>query len=319
MSLLSRLAILSGLILAIGACSGDDSPADPGGGGSGGTSGAGGASGSSGAAPKCPGPGYHETPAPRVIEELRASVVDGDGQPAAEIQATVCGIDYCEYGSTNADGEVVVCKELVGCTAGIFPKNPLNNEPVTFLKPAFKFAQGYSYVKWAVLLPEGTRHDLGEVTTGKFPALSTGVEMAPGGEAASNGVVIAIPEGASIKYDRITYENVEELAFRAVEIPTDRSLPAVDPALGFEILVGTTPVDTLFCPPARLSVPNSAGWPAGTEVEIFVHGVALEEEWAPYGGWGKVSGGAVSADGKAVVTHEAEGVPLLGAFGFRKK
>jgi len=82
--------------------------------------------------------------------------------------------------------------------------------------------------------------------------------------------------------------------------------------------VATTPVDAKFCPHASLSLPNTAGWAPGTAVELWVHGVTLDEEWAPYGGWGKVSGATVSSDGARIETNAGDGVPMLGLFGVRK-
>lgn len=136
----------------------------------------------------------------------------------------------------------------------------------------------------------------------------------------NSGVTLTIAAGSKIQLEP-DFITDDEKQFRAVEIPTGGGqIPqAVDLGLGFEILIATTPVDTHFCPNAKLSVPNTAGWPAGTEVEFWVHGVGTDEEWAPYGGWGKVSGGAVSSDGAQVVTADGEGIPLLSVFGIRKK
>jgi hypothetical protein len=93
---------------------------------------------------------------------------------------------------------------------------------------------------------------------------------------------------------------------------------AVDAALGLEIVVALAPSGAEVCPAAGLSVPNTAGWPAGTAVEFFLHGVEVEEEWAPYGGWTKVSGGEVSANGARVATTPGEGIPALSLVGIRR-
>jgi hypothetical protein len=66
-------------------------------------------------------------------------------------------------------------------------------------------------------------------------------------------------------------------------------------------------------------VPNTAGWPAGTEVEFWLHGVYPGEDWAPYGGWAKVSDGVVSGDGQSVETADGQGVPTLSVFGIKLK
>jgi hypothetical protein len=93
----------------------------------------------------------------------------------------------------------------------------------------------------------------------------------------------------------------------------------VDPTLGFEIIVATTPVATEFCPAAELRLPNSLNWVANTPVEFFVHGVEIAEDYAPYGGWAKVSDGSVSPDGVSIVTSEDGGIPVLGVFGIKIK
>jgi hypothetical protein len=93
----------------------------------------------------------------------------------------------------------------------------------------------------------------------------------------------------------------------------------VDPTLKLELLFAAVPLETRFCPAAHVSVPNSLNWPAGTNVEFFIHGLEISQEYALYGGWGKVSDGAVSADGKTVETAADGGLPILSNFGIRKK
>ncbi len=60
-------------------------------------------------------------------------------------------------------------------------------------------------------------------------------------------------------------------------------------------------------------------WPAGTAVEFYIHSVSVDQEWAPYAGWAKVSDGAVSADGKTIATADGQGLPVLEVFGIQKK
>jgi hypothetical protein len=313
--LVSSFAGLSG-------CSSDGSSGDSGGsggtggsaatGGSAGSAGAAGSAGSGGSGPKCPGPGYHEQVTAQPIDSLTARVIDVDGNPAANVSATVCGTDICIYGSTDDQGNVETCdKELGFCTPGIQPNQAIK-------KPAFKFGLGITYVKWAIPLPAGATHALGDVTTARLPDISTGLELTPGADLDSGGIVLSIPADAKVDVDVLSYELPEQRRFRAVEVAVDKT-PAFAQAEGFEIIVGTTPVDTYICPAAKLSVPNSAGWPAGTEVEFWLHSVEPAEEWAPYGGWAKVSDGAVSGDGQSVVTADGQGVPQLTVFGIKKK
>jgi hypothetical protein len=318
---LGTLAVASSFILFAG-CSSDDSGGDTGGtggsfggaGGSGADAGSAGSAGTGGSGgQKCPAPGNSADDTPQQIDALTARIIDLDGNGAPKIHATVCGTDICIYGSTDDQGMVVTCDDQLGvCSPGIEPKQVIKT-------PAFKFALGIDYVKWAYRLPPGAVHVIGDFTTAKLPAIATGEEIVAGGEASSNGITLSVAAGASIKHDTLVYEVEEQWRFRAVEIPIANAPPAVDTALGFELLIGTTPVETHFCPLAKLSVPNSAGWAAGTEVEFFAHGVDPLGEWAPYGGWAKVSGGAVSSDGSSVVTHDGEGIPLLTVFGIRKK
>ena len=84
------------------------------------------------------------------------------------------------------------------------------------------------------------------------------------------------------------------------------------------MVVALTPAATMMCPRASLRVPNSPDWPAGARAEFFLHGVDVAEEWAPYGGWAKVSGGAVSEDGTAIETDPNEGIPALSVVGIRR-
>ncbi len=203
-------------------------------------------------------------------------------------------------------------KQTSICTPGISPAQAID-------KPAFKYGLGLTYAKFALLLPSGQSiFDVGTQVTAKFPAMGSGADLVAGTDVANSGVTVTIPAGAKIKFEP-DYISAEEKQFRAVEIPTAKAPEAVDASLGFELIIATTPVDTHFCPNAKLTVPNTPGWAAGAEVEFWVHGVNTEEDWAPYGGWGKVSSGTVSADGKKVETADGEGIPLLSVFGIRLK
>lgn len=310
--------------LALAGCGGGDDGAGGSGGsgatgGSGGTGGAAGSGGQAGggaggATPQCAtGPGYKETPAPMQVDSLNGKVTDLDGNPAGDTVTTVCGTDICIFGSTDTQGTVVTCDKATSiCTPGILPGQAID-------KPAFKYGLGLNYAKFALLLPSGQSvFDVGTQTTAKFPAMGSGADLSAGSDASNSGVTVSIPAGAKIKLEP-DYITAEEKQFRAVEIPTAKAPEAVDATLGFEMLVATTPVDTHFCPNAKLTVPNSPGWVAGTEVEFWVHGVNTEEDWAPYGGWGKVSAGTVSSDGNSIETADGEGIPLLSVFGIRKK
>jgi hypothetical protein len=242
---------------------------------------------------------------------VQAKIVDQQGKPVEGVLAQVCGTDSCINGKTDKNGDVVTCNGPV-CVPGIAPGQDL-------IQPAFKYGAGLTYAKFAFPLPSGADHNLGDVTIIPIDPPGSGSALAPGTSVSSNGVSLKLAPGSSIGLDLLTYLFEDEQQFRAVVFSPTNAPIAVDPSLNLELLVGTTPVETTICPAAELSVPNSEAWPANTQVEFFVHGVSIEEEWAPYAGWAKISDGAVSADGVSIVTAQGQGVPLLSVFGIRRK
>jgi hypothetical protein len=251
--------------------------------------------------PECAeGPGYGQATPKQFVQGIGATVVDLDGQPAAGELAQVCGTDLCINGTTDGYGSVAI---------------PVNQE---LTKPAFKYGLGVAVAKFALLLSTEPEQDLGTIVTARFPDLGTGVKLEPGKSATSSGVTLELAPDAVIDLNLLDFRTDEEQSFRAVQIPAGQAPAAVDPSLGLELVYATTPVETTFCPHASLTVPNSLAWEPGTPVEFFVHGIVIDEAWAPYGGWGKVSDGAVSADGASVVTDEAGGIPILSVIGIRR-
>lgn len=297
----------------VGCGSGDDDGraggvAGAGAGGSAGSSagaaGSGGAAGGAGASgPTCaPGPGYHDpSDVSFTIESLSASVVDEEGAPAAEILAQVCGIDLCINAKTDAAGRVTVTPNS------------------TLLKPAFKYGTGIDFARFAIPLPSMPTHDLGVVSTLRMPPLGEGVPLTTGVDVTSNGVVLFVEAGGRVKIDKLTYSEPDQQGFRAREVPLAGSSPAIDPGESLAMVFALSPHTTSFCPAATLTVPNTANLPAGSAVEFVLHGIEIEQEWAPYAGWATVSDGTVSADGDTISTAEGAGIPLLGLIGVRPK
>ncbi len=273
--------------------------------GSGGTGGAAGSSGTgsggAGARNACPdGPGTQGAEHPEQVAGVRARLLDQAGEPAVE-SPQVCGIDVCVF-IEDADIGGNVSKTV--------------NKSLD--RPAFKNGIGLKYAKFAYRLPDtGTDHDLGAFHTVRLP--DRGEPMLPGAPAHSGPATLVLTPDAEYELDLLVFTTPDEKSFRAAAVPAGFEQPAVDPALKLELLIATSPVDAVICPPAQLSVENSAGWAAGTAVEFFLHGVSIEEQWwAPYGGWAKVSDGAVSADGTVIVTAERGGIPVLGVIGIRR-
>lgn len=249
------------------------------------------------------GPGYSMPVEPQELASVSATLLDVDEVPVEDEIFEVCGIDLCSPPArTGKDGRVTMA-----------PATPLVEK-----KPAAKFSHGIQMPRFAILLPRERVIDLGVIHTVRLPALATGVPLVAGSEASSGGLTLSPSGGTQIKIDLLTYESAAEQAFRAVKLPLDKNLEFIDASLGLELVYGATPVETRFCPPAKLRVENSGGWAAGTEVEVLLHGVAIEEEFAPYGGWAKVSDARVTADA-AFIETTSPGLPVLGVVGFRRK
>lgn len=271
-----------------------------GGTGGAGAGGGGGGGGTSGAPSECPGPGYSEQQTPRRVGLVTATVLELGGAAVADQQVLVCGLASCFNGRTGGDG-------VVGVLAN-----------ADMLKPAFKFGDGLTHALLARLLPPGSEdHALGTVTTAALPPYAEGQPLQPGATVSSVGVSLALDPTTAPKLDKLTYAKVEQRGFRAVAVPVEHAPGALELARPLALVWGLAPVETHLCPPARLSVPNDAGWPAGAAVEVLVHGAGIEESWAPYGGWGKVSDAVVTADGARIETTSGGGLPLLTAIGLR--
>jgi hypothetical protein len=250
-------------------------------------------------ASECKGPGYRESGEAQRVDSVSAELVDLDGEPVSDELVQVCGLDLCTNGKSGRDGSVSMA---------------LGED---FLEPAFKFGEGRISARFAQLLPRDSEIELGVVRTVRLPEVTTSVALAAGDTAEFEGFELAIAEGAKVQIDGISFRTDAEKGLRAVRVPVDRAPEVVAEGPGLELVYAATPVETRFCPPAALSVPNSEGWAPGTGVEVWLHGVDIAEDFAPYGGWGLVSAAEVSADGERIETTEP-GLPVLGVLGFKR-
>jgi hypothetical protein len=248
----------------------------------------------------CEGPDYNEPAEPQQVDSVSALLVDQEGAPLVRENVQVCGTDICIQSQSGLSGGVE-----------IDPQQPIK-------KPAFKFGEGLVSARFAWLLPDEPVIDLGTVQSVRLPELGSGEPLEPGQSASFGGLTIAVPKGGSVGIDEITFQTEEEKLLRAIEVPLDGAPAVVDPSFGFELLYAATPTETTFCPPAQLSVDNSLGWEPGTKVEVWLHGVDVTQQWAPYGGWAKVASARVSSDGARVETTEP-GLPILGVLGFKRE
>lgn len=251
-------------------------------------------------APACPrGLGHGKAADPQHVDRVSALLVDQDGEPLGLEPVQVCGTDLCIFGESSEAGRVLMT-------------------PVQAIrKPAFKFGEGKTTAKFAWLLPDDPVVDLETVRGVRLPELGLGSTLEPGRPASSGGLTLLAQPGTRIRFDTIVFRTDQEKQLRAVQVSPDTAPAVVDPAFEFEIIYATTPTDTEFCPPAALRVENSPGWPANSPVEVWLHGTDITEEWAPYGGWAKVSEARVSDDGDRVETTDP-GLPVLGILGFRR-
>lgn len=293
----------------LAACSSSDSGSTSGAGGgstTSTTSSAGGSTSSTDAAttstssggPECDGPGYAMGAMPLTVDSVTADIVDLDGNAFAGEGTQLCGLDICLFGDTDGSGHVSI---------------PANKEMDT---PAFKWGNGYTAARLALRLPEA-----GDTVFQKLIALrlpQAGVAMVPGTTLTSGDLSLTVDAEGVIEVDEINFPEADQQLFRSSTVPADRVGDVVDPALGLEMLFAAGPFETLFCPAAKVSVPNSEGWAAGTAVELWLQGVDTLQHWAPYAGWTKVSTGAVSADGATIETTDGEGLPSLGVFGIKR-
>ncbi len=278
------------------------------GGGAGGSGGSGGSGngGAGGGSSACEGQdGCKPAPvnsnaAPTTIDKVEATLLDENDAPVVDQLVFACGVDFCPPPGTTGDNGHVV----------------LNIGNKMLKQPAFKYGDGLLYGKFAALLTDASTV-FTKAYTPKLP--DTGAQLEAGKEATSGGVTITLAEGTVIEHDVIAYDTCEAQAFRAAAIPAGKEPAGLDPALGLEILYAVGPVDTFFCPAATVTVPNTPGWAAGTAVEFYVHGLSVGQEHVAYGAWAKISDGAVSADGKTISTAAGGGLPVLSAFGVKKK
>lgn len=247
------------------------------------------------------GPGYAGPDTLTSFSHLTATVVDLDGHPAQKVVAQACGVNICLNGTTDNQGTVVI------------------DQPAEMIRPAFKYGGGQSYAKFA--LPLGGKGaidaDVGMQRTVAFDAPELGAALTPGTRATSRGVTLALSPGSIVVIDPFDYDTPALKNFRAAEIPMAAAPAAVDASLGLGILVALTPTGTTLCPRAKFSTPNSPSWPAGSRVEFFLHGVEVGENFAPYGGWAKISNGVVTMDGSAVETDDTGGLPIISVVGVR--
>jgi hypothetical protein len=244
-------------------------------------------------------------PAPQgtqAFHSLTASLVDEHGAAQPDVPLTVCGFDVCLNGKVDDAGAARV-------------QNADGGPPMQH--PALKIGEGMTFAELAYPLPDHADFDLGTTVAVPLPSAADGVAFAAGSTVTSGDVTLTLAPDTVIAFDLLTYPP-DARGLRAKAISLAKAPLAIDPAARLELAYAIVPQGTTFCPPASLELPNSLGWPAGTDVEFLAHGVDLEQRWAPYGGWAVVTTGNVTSDGKRIATAPGHGVPGLFALGVRR-
>jgi hypothetical protein len=241
---------------------------------------------------------------------ISATIVDQTGTAVSNQPTYICGINLCsDPHITPTNGSVNYGTSL------------------NMTKPAFKFGDTVNYAEFAIPLTPGSTTNFGTLMTGKFPAVGSGSTMTAGANAVSGDVTISFPAGASIAIDTLVYDSSDLQKLRTVRVPINaQTLPLLPcPDCGFQLLYGLTPAETILCPKAKVTValphqnqsPNDFGWTAGAAVEFWVMTTDTGQQYAPYAGWRKISGGVVSNDGTSVSTSPGEGFEFLENFAIR--
>jgi hypothetical protein len=224
------------------------------------------------------------------VGTVDAELVDPSGAPVTGIVVTICGTDLCsEPVNSDASGKA----HLSLC--------------LFMTSPSFRVFDDPSWAPFAVRLPVDSHTvSLGKVTVTPLPA--TGATFPPtatGGSVSSNGVTLEVAAG-SVTFDSVRLAlGPNALEFRAVEIdtlPPDLSGATVSAAWGM------APADTLLAPGATLTIPNTKGWAANANVSFYLDGIDEGPTApAPWGQWGPIGVGAVSADGTIITLTAASG------------
>lgn len=283
-------------LLASAACSSDPAaPADGAAAGSGGT-GSGGSSAGGSASVRCPeGTNPRSDPNPVEVGVITGLIVDEQGAPTSAGLVQVCGKDVCTQANVGASGKLA---ETVGDTRDT---------------PAVKFGDGFEWAKLTALLSEGD-NDVGTLTTVRLPAYEDAAALTPGESASSGGVTLTLASDAHVEVNFLDYETEDQQGFRAAAL-TEDALTQLQQ--GFVQAYALSPLETHICPSPALSLENTSGLEPGTELELFLLGLDVEEQFAPYAAWQNIGEGAVSEDGTTL--EFPEGVPVLTAVGVKVK
>jgi hypothetical protein len=234
------------------------------------------------------------------VATVQATLVDATAAPVVGRSLLVCGDNLCSLPSkTDSQGtaQFSLCEEMT--------------------LPALKFLGGPAYVSFATAITQANT-TFAPITVVPLP--STGAAFpAAAGTVTSGPVTLAVAAGA-VTFDPTQPADANTQAFRAAQVDVAK-VPATLPAsLTLGVIWGLAPVNATLTPPATLTIPNSASWPAGSKVDFYMNGVeSAVGVVVPYGAWGSVGTGTVSPDGTTISTDtgSGNGIPVLSMVGAR--
>lgn len=299
----TRLLLLPSSVLAfalpfVSAC-GDDGATD-GGGGTGTGAGAqssttgtmGSGSTSTGSGPECTEP-TPQPGTPYMVDFTTVTAIARDETDAVitnvELQLCGSGTSFCEYATTNMIGQATF----------------MNGAGMPMDRPMFKTGDSLLFGKVGYPYSSSSPSPL----PGIFPRMQdSGMPIVAGSAVSVSGATIEPPAGGKVCVDVLIYDTPDKQTFRAKDVRT-QIVPDVTGDPDFVMVYALGPVDTLFEPPARLTVDNYAGLPAGSAVELWGQELNVGEFFGGYGEWVRLDSGTVSSDGMTVSTDN--GLPVL--------
>ena len=229
-----------------------------------------------------------------------AQFVDTQGAPVVGQVILLCGLNLCSTPvKTNTQGKVHF------------------NLCLNMKSPALKYMGHSSYVSFGAAMTTPTE-TFPPATLVALPA--QGMAIPSGAGTVTSGPVTLKLGSGMVTFDPTQPNDPSSLEFRAAAMTPAQAPPGFDASLGVKALWGLSPANAKLGSPGVLTVPNPdpSGWPAGTIVDFVLNG--LDESPSPvvpYGAWGRVSTGTVSADGKTITTDSGagNGLPILGLVG----
>lgn len=229
------------------------------------------------------------------VTSIQGTVTDPSGAPAGNVAVQVCGKNKCLYGTTGANGTVSV------------PNDGSNLD-----RPLFKVGDGLTQARSAYAITTPTANVMAMVQT-----MTDSAKPFAAGTITVGNATLDLAAGTIAGF-AIEYSDPGMQTFRAGEVPAAK-ISGFATGQTFVALYGFGPIETVLCPPAKLTLKNDTALAANAAVEFYLQELNTGEGFGTYGDWVKVADGAVSADGMTISTNPGSGIPELGLIGVKAK